>query len=138
MVLHKFISGEGHYAITYEYHMRLLLRFEAKMTLNFPFFMMKSLQKMSSQVLKNKKNTLTSLHHQSLIKILICFKLQQCHDTWENSLERNQFKTPAPSTNPTHRQKVLAALNEEVDPLESSKSWSPESADDMARFMVKH
>ena len=77
MVLQKFITGEGHYAFTYQYHVRLLLHFEEKLTLNFPFFMMKSLQKMSQEVQKSKKNPLTCLHHLGLIKILICFELEQ-------------------------------------------------------------
>lgn len=47
---------------------------------------------MSSQVSKKTKNPLTSLHHSGLIKILICFELQQCHDTWDNFVERNQFE----------------------------------------------
>ena len=76
MVLQKFITGEGRYAFTYQYHVRLLLHFEEKLTLNFPFYLMKSLQKMSQQVQKNIKNPLTNLHHSGLIEILICFELE--------------------------------------------------------------
>lgn len=79
MVLQKFITGEGCYEFTYQYHVRMLLHSKAKMMPNFPFFLMKSLQKMSHQVLKNKKISLTSWHHSSLIKILICYELEQWH-----------------------------------------------------------
>ena len=37
LVLQKYITGEGWYAFTYQYHVRLLLHFEEKLTLNFHF-----------------------------------------------------------------------------------------------------
>ena len=54
---------------------------------------MKSLEKMSEQVQRSKKNRLTSLHHSGLIKILILFELEQQHNNWDEFLKRNQFET---------------------------------------------
>lgn len=121
IVFQKFITREGHYAITYQYHIGMLLHLEANMTLNFPLFLIKSLRKMSIQVSKNTKNPLTILHHLGLINILICFELQQCHDTWENFIERNQFKSPVSSIKPPRPLRVPIVLNEEVDPPEDDK-----------------
>ena len=112
IVLQKYITREERYAATFQYHIRLLLHFEANMTLNFPFFLMKILQKMSSQVRKNTKTPLTSLHHSNLIKILMCYELQQRHETWENFMERNKFESPVPSIKPPQPQEVPTILNE--------------------------
>ena len=57
--------------------------------MNFPYFLCKSLVKMSGQVKINEHNPLSSLHHSSLIKILICYELEQRKDTWIAFLDHN-------------------------------------------------
>lgn len=136
IVLQKFITGETCYAFTYQYHVWLLLHFEEKLTLNFPFFFMKSLQKMSQQVQKNNKNPLMSLHHSGLIKILIFFELEKWHDSWVEFLKRNQFEAPIPT--PKSTQKSPATAINEVTRLEGKKPLSPRSTDDAAQFVVKY
>ena len=76
MVLHKYITGEGWYAFTYQYHVSLLSHLEENLTLKFPFYLMKSIQNMSQQVQKNIKNPFMNLHHSRLIIKFICFELE--------------------------------------------------------------
>ena len=136
MVLQKFITGEGCYTFTYQYHIWLLLHFEEKLALNFPFFLMKSLQKMRQQIQNSKKNHLTSLHHSGLIKILLFFKLEQWNYSWDEFLKRNQFVTLIPTPKSTHRSPAIAI--DEVDHPEASKPSSPGSTDEPTQFMVKY
>lgn len=104
--------------------------------LNFPFFLMKSLQKMRQQVQNSKKNPLRALHHSGLIKILICFELEQQNDSWDEFIKRNQFETLTPT--PKSTQQAPTATTYEVTRLEESKPSSPGSTDDATQFMVKY
>ena len=88
-VLQKIVTREGRYTLTFQYQIRLLLHFQSKLTLDFPLFLYKSLVKMSGQVKRNAHNPLSSLHHSGLIKILICYELEQRNDTWIAFLDRN-------------------------------------------------
>ena len=81
-ILHKYIIREGRYTVTLQYHIQLLLHFESGMLLNFPYFLYKSLVKMSRQVQKNTNNHFSSLHHSGLIKLLIFHELQRKNDSW--------------------------------------------------------
>ena len=90
-ILQKLVTGEGRYNLTFQYHVRLLLHFEFGMTLNFPYFLYKSMVKMSRQVKKNTQNPLSSLHHLGLIKMLVCNALEKQNDTWVSFLNWNQF-----------------------------------------------
>ena len=90
-ILQQFVTGEGRYNLTFQYHVRLLLHFESGMTLNFPYFLYKSLVKMSRQVKKKTQNHLSSLHHSGLIKMVVCNALEKQNDTWVSFLNRNKF-----------------------------------------------
>lgn len=46
---------------------------------------------MSGKVRRNTQNPLPSLHHSSLIKILVCHELEQRKDTWIAFLNCNYF-----------------------------------------------
>ena len=70
-VLQKYLTYEGRYVNTLNYHIRLLLHFEAELEMNFPYFLYKSLAKMSRRVQKHYGNPYNSLYHHRLVKILI-------------------------------------------------------------------
>jgi hypothetical protein len=50
VVLQRFLTCEGRYAQTYQYHIRLLLHFEPGKQINFPYYLWRILIKMSSLV----------------------------------------------------------------------------------------
>ena len=91
LILQKNVTGEERYALILQYHIRLLLHFRSKQTLNFPYFLHKSLTKMSCQVRRNENNPLSSLHHVGLIKILLCYELEKQKDSWLAFLKRNRI-----------------------------------------------
>ena len=89
-VLQEYLTCEGRYVITLNYHVHLLLHFEARLEMNFPYFLCKSIAKMSRQVHKHSGNPYNSLYHHGLIKILIEDELHVRRDTWDNFVNRIQ------------------------------------------------
>jgi hypothetical protein len=56
IVITRLITCEGRYSIFKSCHFRLLAHFQFNKPLNFPFYFLKSLERMSSQVRKNVTN----------------------------------------------------------------------------------
>ena len=78
----KYLTTEGRYVTTLNYHIRPLLHFEAELEMNFPYFLYKSLAKMSKMVQKHFGNPYNSLYHHELVKILIENELHLSKDNW--------------------------------------------------------
>jgi hypothetical protein len=121
-VLQKYLTCEGRYVITLNYHVRLLLHFEAELEMNFPYFLCKSLAKMSRRVQKHSGNPYNSLYHHGLIKILIEDELRLRRDNWDNFVTRIRG-LPSPRSLPStrvavnsegHRVKTLPVQNPEL------------------------
>jgi hypothetical protein len=70
----------------------LLAHFLFNKPLNFPFYFLKSLEKMSSQVSKNVTNPHNSLFHRSLIKLLVLTELEKQGKSWDAFIY--QFANP--------------------------------------------
>ena len=85
---------------------------------------------------KNIKNPLMSLHHLGLIKILICFKLEQRHDSWVEFLKRNQFETLV--STPKLILQAPTSVIDEVARTESPKPSSLGSTEEAPQFIVKY
>ena len=90
---------------------------------------------MSQQVQKNIKNPLTSLHHSGLIKIFICFDLEQRHDSWVEFVKRNQFETLVSTLKSI--QQAPATIIDEVARIEAHKPSSLGSMEEAPQFIVK-
>ena len=87
-VLHKYLTCEGRYVTTLNYHIHLLVHFEAELEINFSYFLYKSLAKMSRRVQKHSGNPYNSLYHHRLVENLIEDELHLRKDNWENFVER--------------------------------------------------
>ena len=123
MVLQKYLTNECYYTVTFIYQARILLHFEIGMQLNFPYFLLRSIQKMSSQVQKNTKNPTSSLHHYGLVKLLVCEELKSRKVTWEAFLAK----------------KLLGSLEDgSLPPVGTSTNMaSPRSSEEAAQFIFK-
>jgi hypothetical protein len=75
--LHKFLTYEGRYAVTFLYHLRLLLHFEGGPQIYFPHFPWMSLNKMVRGVKYASKKPETSLYHHGLMKLLVVHELRK-------------------------------------------------------------
>jgi hypothetical protein len=80
IVITRLITCEGRYSIFKTYHFRSLAHFQFNKPLNFPFYFLKSLERMSSQVRKNATNPHNNLFHHGLIKLLVLAELEKIWD----------------------------------------------------------
>jgi hypothetical protein len=92
IVITNIITCEGRYSIFKDCHFRLLAHFQFNKPMNFPFYLLKSIEKMSSQVCNNLANPHNILFHHILIKLLFITKLTKQGKTWDEFLY--QFSNP--------------------------------------------
>jgi hypothetical protein len=83
IIITRLITCEGRYSTFKACHFRLLAHFLFNKPLNFPFYFLKRLENMSSQVRKNVTNPHNSLFHHGLIKLLVLTKLEKQGQSWD-------------------------------------------------------
>jgi hypothetical protein len=86
------ITCEGRYYVFKACHFQLLAHFQFNNPLYFPFYFLKSLENMSSQVRKNVTNPHNNLFHHGLIKLLVLAELEKQGKTWDAFIY--QFANP--------------------------------------------
>lgn len=87
-ILQKFVTGEEHYTFAFIYHLQLLFHFESGRLIKFPYYLLKSLEKMKKGVQSgNSSQVATKLFHHGLITILVKKKLEEKGVTWETFLK---------------------------------------------------
>ena len=77
VVIHRYITYEGRFSLVYIYHIRILMHLNGDYPLNLPYFLLKSLTKMSKKVQSISTNAKGSLFHQVLIKTLVMSALNE-------------------------------------------------------------
>jgi hypothetical protein len=92
IVITRLITCEGRYSTFKACHFRLLAHFLFNKPLKFPFYFLKVLEKMSSQVRKNVTNPHNSLFHHGFIKLLVLAKLEKQGQNWDAFIY--QFANP--------------------------------------------
>jgi hypothetical protein len=92
VIITRLVTCEGKYSTFKACHFHLLAHFQFGKPLNFLFYFLKSLEKMSSQVRKNVTNPSHSLFHHGLIKLLVVSELRKQDRTWDDFLY--QFLNP--------------------------------------------
>jgi hypothetical protein len=92
IIITRLITCEGKYSTFKAFHFCLLAHFQFGKPLNFPFYFLKSLEKISSHVHKNVTNPHHNLFHHGLIKLLVISELKKQGRTWEDFLY--QFLNP--------------------------------------------
>jgi hypothetical protein len=75
--LHKFLTCEGRYAVTFLYHLRLLLNSKGGPQIELPHFIWMSLNKMVRGVKSASKKPETSLYHHGMMKLLVVHELRK-------------------------------------------------------------
>jgi hypothetical protein len=117
------------------YHFRLLLHFTGKKPLNMPFYLLKSLAKMSSKVQAKPKEANNSIFHHGLIKLIVLEELSRRNKTWDFLLFWGEFGqevqpkkggTPSqeltsPKTNKRKRRALSVEISTKVSPSQSKK-----------------
>jgi hypothetical protein len=99
LILKQFITCEGWYGLVFLYHVRLLMLFIG-FDLNMSFYLLMSLYKMSKLYKRQIMNSLSSIFHCELIKILLISHLSKIGDKWERFVSRNGFTQVDNTVNP--------------------------------------
>jgi hypothetical protein len=93
VVLRQFINCEGRFSLIFLYHIRLLMNF-IDFQLNMPFYLLRSLYKMTKRYKRQFLNS--SLFHHRLIRMLLFHHLKLQGDDWDTFLSQNGFDTSNP------------------------------------------
>jgi hypothetical protein len=96
IVIHRYITCEGRFSLIYIYHIRILMHLNGDYPLNLPYFLLKSLTKMSKRVQSLSSNAKSSLFHQVLIKTLVMSALRELQKPWSWLM---QSLNPNPQSN---------------------------------------
>ena len=70
-VIQCFFICEGYFNMVYQYHLILLMHFTSKQALNLPFYLYRSLGKMSEKVQARSKRVEHNIFHFGLMKLLV-------------------------------------------------------------------
>ena len=94
-----YITCDGRYSIVMFYHFKLMNHFTGRCPLNLPFYLHKSLTKMTHQVQALPSKVESRLSHHSLIKLIVFQELQKRDRSWEYLLFGvNLNQNPSPRT----------------------------------------
>jgi hypothetical protein len=102
IIIHRYITCEGRFSLIYIYHIRLLMHLNGDYPLNLPYFLLKSLEKMSKRVQSHPTTAKGSLFHQVLIKTLVISALREVQKPWSWLI---QSLNPDPQPNKQKRGK---------------------------------
>jgi hypothetical protein len=91
-VIQRYFTCEGKLKMIYQYHIRLLLHFTGKDAMNLPFYMFRSIGKMSDRVQVKSKAVDTSVFHSGLIKMLVMDELRKKNIDWEAFITSPHFQ----------------------------------------------
>ena len=82
-IIQGYFMCEGRINMLYQYHISLLLHFTGKYIMNIPFYLLRSMGKMSDRVQAKSKATYTSVFHFGLIRMLVMGELKKRNIPWE-------------------------------------------------------
>jgi hypothetical protein len=97
-VIQCFFTCEGRFNMVYQYHLRLLMHFTGKQALNLPFYLYRSLGKMSNKVQERSKWVEHNIFHSGLIKLLVLEELRKKNGDWVTFLSSTGFSADINST----------------------------------------
>jgi hypothetical protein len=107
-VIQRYFTCEGRFNMIYQYHIRLLLHFTGKDAMNLPFYLFRSIGKMSDRVQAKSKAVDTSVFHSCLIKMLVMEELRKKNMDWEAFITSSHFQL---NVSPTPQSKMQSPLH---------------------------
>ena len=89
--LQHYITCEGRFSTVHMYLMRIVSHISGSKPMNLPFFLYKSLLKMSQKIQRNPNYLPYNLYHRGLIKILVVYHLRKTRCSWDKFLSTKGF-----------------------------------------------
>jgi hypothetical protein len=109
-IIQRYFTCEGRFNTLYRYHIRLLLHFTGKVEMIIPFYLLRSIGKMSDRVQSKSKAVDTIIFHFGLIRMLVLEEMRKRNISWEHFIvvshmkldiattPQSQIPSPLPST----------------------------------------
>jgi hypothetical protein len=97
-IIQRYFTCEGRFNTLYQYHIRLLIHFTGKVEMNIPYYLLRSIGKMSERIQSKSKDVDSILFHSGLIIMLVSEELGKKEISWENSVVTSHFKLDLAST----------------------------------------
>jgi hypothetical protein len=97
-IIQRYFTCEGRFNTLYQYHIRLLLHFTGKDEMNIPFYLLRSIGKISDRVQSKSKAVDTSIFHSGLIRMLVMEELRKRNIPWEQFIVFSHMKLDIAST----------------------------------------
>jgi hypothetical protein len=91
-IIQRYFTCEGRFNTLYQYHIRLLLHFTGKVEMNVPYYLLRSIGKMSNMIQAKSKDVDSSLFHSGLIRMLVSEELVKKEILWEHFVVNSHFK----------------------------------------------
>lgn len=111
-IIMKYFTCDGRFSRVYSYHIRILMHFTTTKLLHMRYYLCKIIEKISSIMKKRPPaQQMSSLFHNSLIKVIVSYQLEQKGIPWEVFITHDDFTTspsiplqsfPSSSQNPPH------------------------------------
>jgi len=94
-IIMKYFTCEGSFSRLYSYHIWLLMHFTRVKMLNMPYYLYRSIEKMSF-ITQNKyyDHQMQSIFHHSLIKMIVLHYLDQLNIAWDTFISNEIFTVP--------------------------------------------
>jgi hypothetical protein len=97
-IIQRYITCDGRFNMLYQYHIRILIHLTGKYEMNIPFYLLRSMEKMSDRVQSNSKAVDTSVFHSRLIRMLVMEELKKRNNPWEQFIVFSHMKLDITST----------------------------------------
>jgi hypothetical protein len=91
-IIQRYFTCEGRFNTLYQYHIRLLLHFTGKVEMNVPYYLLRSIGKMSNRIQAKSKDVDSSLFHFGLIRMLVSEELGKKEISWEHFVVTYNFR----------------------------------------------
>jgi hypothetical protein len=91
-IIQRYFTCEGRFNMLYQYHIRLVLHFTGKDEMNIPFYLLRSMVKMSDKVQEKSKVVDTSFFHSGLIRMLVMEELMKRNIPWDQFIVSTHMK----------------------------------------------
>ena len=81
-IIQRYFTCEGRFNTLYQYHIRLLLHFAGKVKMNIPYYLLRSIGKMSDRIQSKYKDVDARIFHSRLIRMLVSEELGKKDISW--------------------------------------------------------
>jgi len=126
-IIQRFFTCEGRYDTVRQYHFRLLLHFTGREMLDIPYYLHRSLGKMSDKIQKIPQTAEKHLFHFGLMKLLVLEELRKVGRDWNTFLfladyQPETLETPSRRGTPNPRSRATLSKQGIPSALDSPSS----------------